>query len=79
MTDFRVSADSGSKAMKMTAKTPANITTLEEAASARWLTATLEKARIDVQSVPTAEAVDRIRERVLGVAPSRKAERSIAA
>lgn len=79
MTDLRVSADSESKAMKMTAKTPANVTALEEAASARWLTATLEKARIDVKSVPTAEAVDRIRERVLGEPTPQKAQRSIAA
>ena len=63
----------------MTANTPANITTIEEGASARWLTATLENARIDVKSVPTAEAVDRIRERVLGEPARRKAQRSIAA
>ena len=65
--------------MKMTTRTPANVTTLEEAASARWLTATLEKARSDVKSVPTAEAVDRIRERVMGEPTPRKAQRSIAA
>jgi len=65
--------------MQMTTKTPANVSTMEEAASARWLAATLEHARIDMQRVPTAEAVDRIREQVLGVAASRKAERSIAA
>ena len=63
----------------MTAKTPANVTTLEEAASVRWLSATLENARVDVRSVPTAEAVDRIRERVLGEPARRKAQRSIAA
>ena len=72
MTDLRVSADSESKAMTMTAKTPANVTTLEEATAARWLATTLEHARIDVKSVPTAAAVDRIRERVLGESAPRK-------
>lgn len=65
--------------MNMTTKTPANVSTMEEAASARWLAATLEHARIDVQRVPTAEAVDRIRQRVLGERAPRKLRQSIAA
>lgn len=63
----------------MTTKTPTNISTMEEAASARWLAATLEHARIDVKSVPTADAVDRIRARVLGEQAPRKVRQSIAA
>lgn len=65
--------------MKMTTKTPANVTLIEEAASARWLTATLEHARADVQCVPTEDAIDRIRERVLGGKAPRKLQRPIAA
>lgn len=65
--------------MKMTTRTPANITTFEEATASRWLAATLEQARIDVHNVPTAEAVDRIRERVLGEPTPQKTQRSIAA
>jgi hypothetical protein len=65
--------------MIMTTKTPANLTTIEEASTARWLTKTLANARIETQAVPTAEALDRIRTRVLGVHKPRKAERSIAA
>ena len=79
MTDLRVPAESESEDVKMTAKTPANVTNIEQATTARWLAETLEHARADVTSVPTAEAVDRIRAQVLGVAASRKAERSIAA
>lgn len=63
----------------MTAKAPANVSRLEEATAAHWLAATLEQARLDVKSVPTAEAVDRIRERILGEPGARKAQRSIAA
>jgi hypothetical protein len=65
--------------MTMTTKTPANVTPLEDAASARWLAATLANARVDVEAVPTAEAVDRIRARVLGERAPQKAQRSIAA
>jgi hypothetical protein len=65
--------------MTMTTKTPENLTNIEEATTARWLTKTLAHARIEVQDVPTAEAVDRIRARILGTVPARKAERSIAA
>lgn len=65
--------------MKMTAKTPVNVTDIEEAAAARWLADTLDDARADVKRVPTAEAVGRIRARVLGGTAPRKSERSIAA
>ena len=65
--------------MKMTTKTPANVSTMEEAASARWLTATLERARIEVQSTPSLEALDRMRARVLGETAPRKLRQSIAA
>ncbi len=63
----------------MTTETAANVTKIEEATTARWLAEMLEHARADVTSLPTAEAVDRIRVQVLGVAASRKAEHSIAA
>lgn len=65
--------------MKMTPKTPANVTTIEEATTARWLADMLEPARGDLKSIPTAEAVDRIRARVLGIEAPRTAQRSIAA
>jgi hypothetical protein len=63
----------------MTTKTPANVTTIAEATTARWLAETLAQARVDVKSVPTAEAVDRIRARVLGERAPRKVRQSIAA
>ncbi len=79
MTDLRVSADSESKAMKMTTETPANVTAMQDAADSRWLASTLEHVRADLQAVPTAEAIGRIRERVLGEKAPRKLQRSIAA
>ena len=63
----------------MTTKTPANVTDIEDATTARWLADTLDDARADVKAVPTAEAVDRIRARVLGETAARKTERPIAA
>jgi len=39
----------------------------------------LGNARGDLKSIPTAEAVDRIRAQVLGIEAPRKSERSIAA
>ncbi len=63
----------------MATKTPENLTNIEEATTARWLAKMLAQARIDVEDVPTAEAVDRIRARVLGAGTEQKAERSIAA
>lgn len=63
----------------MTTKTPANVTDIEDATTARWLAGTLNDARASVKGVPTADAVDRIRARVLGEAAPRKTERSIAA
>ncbi len=65
--------------MKMTTKTPANVTDIEDAATVRWLADTLGNARGDLKSIPTAEAVDRIRAQVLGIEAPRKSERSIAA
>jgi hypothetical protein len=65
--------------MTMTTKAPENLTNIDEATTARWLATALEHARADVKTVPTAEAVDRIRARVLGIESARKTERSIAA
>lgn len=79
MTDLRVAADSESKGMKMDTKTPANVTTIEEATTARWLAEALEHARGDLKSIPTVEAIDRMRARALGVEAPRRAERPIAA
>jgi hypothetical protein len=78
-TDLGVRADSESKGMKMTTKTPANVTDIEDTSTSRWLAGTLNDARADVQGVPTAEAVDRIRARVLSETAQRKTQRSIAA
>lgn len=63
----------------MTTKTADNLTTFEAAMTARWLAKTLAHARIENESVPTADAVDRIRTRVLGGETKQKAVRSIAA
>jgi len=54
-----------------------NISDFDDAAAARWLRLKLEPARRTVRKTPTAEAVDRIRARVFGVAVRRR--RSIAA
>jgi hypothetical protein len=67
------------KAATMTEHTPATVSDIEDAATARWLTRTLGPARAAVMRAPTAEAVDRIRARVLGEAAPRKHTRSLAA
>ncbi len=61
----------------MTDETPAAITNIEDAATARWLAVTLAPARALVQAEPSEQALDRIRARVFGDAP-RKA-RTLAA
>lgn len=65
--------------MNMITKTPANLTTIEDATTSKWLTRTLATARDRGQQVPTDEAVDRIRLRVIGAPSPRKQQRSIAA
>lgn len=57
--------------------TPAAITNIEDASTARWLAKTLAPARNRVQAEPSEEAIERIRARVFGAAP-RKA-RTLAA
>ncbi len=63
----------------MTAKTGANISTIEDAATSKWLTTALADARERMAQVPTDEALDRIRMRVFGETSPRKQRRSIAA
>jgi len=58
---------------------PANVTELEDAKTARWLEETLRPARARVREGPTAEAIDRIRARVLGETHARRKDRRIAA
>ncbi len=53
----------------MTNETPAAVTSIEDAAIARWLARTLAPARARVQAEPSDEALDRIRARVFGQAP----------
>ncbi len=63
----------------MATRTAAQVTDIQDAATARWLSKQLEPARADVQALPSGEAVDRIRARVFGDAATRKTSRSIAA
>jgi hypothetical protein len=56
-----------------------NISELEDSATARWLKDTLEPARNEVKAVPTAEAVNRMRERVFGEGVATSKQRKIAA
>ncbi len=56
-----------------------NVSEFEAATTARWLKETLEPARRNVQAVPTAEALDRMRERVFGEAAPAKKQGKIAA
>jgi hypothetical protein len=65
------------KVTTMTDETPAAITNIEDASTARWLAKTLAPARARVQAEPSEQALDRIRARVFGEAP-RKA-RTLAA
>jgi hypothetical protein len=63
----------------MTTTTSPKVTNIEQAATERWLAAALEHARAGLTDVPTADAVDRIRARVLGEQPARKLPHPIAA
>lgn len=45
---------------------PAAITPIEDTATMRWLSRTLEPVRDDVASVPTGDAIERIRARLFG-------------
>ena len=51
----------------------ANITDIQDAATARWLVTKLALARSRAESAPTAEAVERMRQRIFG-APARKSK-----
>jgi hypothetical protein len=76
--DSRPAADSETvKATTMS--TNAKISDIEDASTSRWLATTLAPAQRRVKEGPSAEAIDRIRARVFGEAPARKATRSIAA
>ncbi|HYM14421.1 MAG TPA: hypothetical protein VEZ14_02555 [Dehalococcoidia bacterium] len=62
----------------MTTQRSATVTDIEDAASARWLAKLLAPARARIQAAPDADAIARIRERVLGERAA-KARPSIAA
>lgn len=59
----------------MTEHTPATVTSMEDASNARWLAKTLAPARAHMAGVPSAEVIDRIRERVMGESAPRKRTR----
>jgi hypothetical protein len=61
----------------MTTEAPAAITSIEDAATVRWLARVLGPARSRVAAEPTDEALERMRLRIFGDAP-RKA-RTLAA
>jgi hypothetical protein len=65
----------------MTSKAPARISSFEDASTAKWLASALAPTRGRTASVPSAEAVARIRTRVFGEAQgsSRKGARILAA
>jgi hypothetical protein len=65
--------------MTMNTDTPANVTNIDDATAARWLTETLEPARARAKEGPTASAIERIRARIFGDAAAAKKDRSIAA
>jgi hypothetical protein len=54
------------KGFTMTARTPSNVSPIEDMAMARLLERTLAPARARIQAEPTQDAVERIRARVLG-------------
>jgi|CXWL01.1.fsa_nt_gi hypothetical protein len=62
-----------------TQTTSPDISEFEDATTARWLKDALEPARRQAQAVPTAEAVDRMRERVFGEGTAPGKQRKIAA
>ena len=57
------------KVTTMTNDTPAAITSIEDAATARWLARKLAPARALVQAEPSEAALERIRARVFGETP----------
>jgi hypothetical protein len=61
----------------MVTRTPAAITNIEEASTARWLARTLAADRARVLSEPSDAAVERIRARLFG--ERSKKERTLAA
>lgn len=78
--DLRVSADSETmRVTDMTTRGTANIDSIEDAKTARWLSQTLAPARAGIKAAPTDDAIARIRARVFGDAAVRKTQRSIAA
>jgi hypothetical protein len=69
-----------SESVKATNMQPVpEIASFEDASTMRWLAATLAPARRRSQDVPTAAAVDRIRDRVFSDSAPSRARRSIAA
>jgi hypothetical protein len=53
----------------MTAKTPAAITNIEDAATVRWLAGVLAPVRNRVTTEPSEQAIERMRARIFGEAP----------
>ena len=63
----------------MTENTPAIITDIEAATTARWLVKALAPARAEAARVPSEEAVDRMRARIFGEDTAKKRTRTLAA
>ncbi|HZP57095.1 MAG TPA: hypothetical protein VFC53_06020 [Dehalococcoidia bacterium] len=62
----------------MTNRDDAEIPTIEDAATTRWLAQTLQGARERSREAPSLEAIDRMRARIFGEG-ARKKERQILA
>ncbi len=56
-----------------------NVSDFEDAATARWLAARLEPARMAAREVPSVEAIARMRARIFGEAAPVKKDTRIAA
>jgi hypothetical protein len=67
------------KAATMTEKTPATVTDIESASTARWLRRALAPARARVAAGPTEDAVERMRAQIFGEDTPKKRARTLAA
>ena len=63
----------------MTTESVPNVTEIDDAATARWLSKSLDGVRADVASDPSANVVDRIRARIFGDWAQRRTTGKIAA
>ncbi len=63
----------------MTKDTPATVTSMDDANNARWLARALAPARAHIATIPSDDAISRIRARVMGDAAPRKRTKTLAA